>query len=264
VTAFRLELRRDRMLALWSLVVVALYGVSMGLVYPTMRDNMSLIDDYLKTFPKGFLAAFGMSGTLSDPGVFFTTYIASWLWPIVAAIVALLIGTRVPADLERGFLDLPLATPISRIRYLAASIAGQAIVLAILAVGTVWGLWIAVRLVGSEFDAAGFALATVVVFLFGCAIAGPATLLAVVTLSRARAAGIVAGVLIAMYLVFVVAQIATDVSWLSPISLWDHFRTTEVIDSAAFPFGDALLFVAMATIGWAGALIVFRRRDLAA
>jgi ABC-2 type transport system permease protein len=264
MTAFRLELRRDRALAAWSLVVVAAYGAAMGLVYPMLRDHTELVTQYLNAFPKGFLAAFGISGSLADPGVFFTTYIASWLWPVVAAAVALLIGTRVPADLDRGFLDLPLATPISRVRYLGASIAGQALVLALLAFGAVWGLWIAVRFVGTQFDFGGFALATVEAFLFGCAIAGPTTLLAVVTLSRSRAAGIVAGVLIAMYLVFVVTQIDTDLAWISPISLWDHFRTIDVIDNLSVPAGDALLFVVMAAAGWGGALVVFRRRDLAA
>ena len=52
---------------------------------------------YMETFPKEFLAAFGMTGVLSDPGVFYTTYIASWLWPIMAAAAALITGTRAVA-----------------------------------------------------------------------------------------------------------------------------------------------------------------------
>ena len=96
----------------------------------------------METFPQEFLAAFGMTGSLSDPGVFYTTYISSWLWPIMAAVLALLLGTRVAADLDRGFLDLPLATPMSRVRYLAASIVGQAVAMAVLAVATVGGVWV--------------------------------------------------------------------------------------------------------------------------
>jgi ABC-type transport system involved in multi-copper enzyme maturation permease subunit len=118
--------------------------------------------------------------------------------------------------------------------------------------------------VGGQFDLGRFALAGVLSWLFGCAIAGVTTLLAVVTLSRGRASGIVAGVLVAMYLVFVVAQISTDWEWILPVSAWDHFRTTELIDEGTLPAGDMVMFALVAVAGWVAALVAFRRRDLAA
>ena len=101
-------------------------------------------------------------------------------------------------------------------------------------------------------------------FAFGCAIAGPTTLLSVLTLSRGMAAGIVGGVLLVMYAIFVVAQLSKDWAWLAPISAWNHLRTTEVIDNGTFPIGDLALFTGVAVAGWLAALWAFRRRDLAA
>jgi hypothetical protein len=74
----------------------------------------------------------------------------------------------------------------------------------------------------------------------------------------------VAGVLVAMYLVFVVAQISTDWAWILPVSAWDHFRTTELIDAGTVPVADMAMFALVALAGWLGALFAFRRRDLAA
>jgi ABC-2 type transport system permease protein len=264
MTAFRLELRRNRTLTFWLAVSMALYGAIIAAMYPVMVENDALFNAYMRTFPQEFLAAFGMTGSLSDPGIFYTTYISSWLWPIMAAALALLLGTRVAADLDRGFLDLPLATPMSRVRYLAASIVGQALAMAVLAVATVGAVWVIGQLVGGQFDLGRFALAGVLSWLFGCAIAGVTTLLAVVTLSRGRASGIVASALVAMYLVFVVAQISTDWAWLLPVSAWDHFHTTELIDGGTLPAGDMAMFAVVALAGWLGALVAFRRRDLAA
>lgn len=264
MTAFRMELRRNRSLTVWLAVVMAGYGAIMAAMYPIMVDNDALFRQYMETFPKEFLAAFGMSGSLSDPGIFFTTYISSWLWPIMAAVLALLVGTRVAVDLDRGFLDLPLATPVTRIRYLGASIVGQALAMAILAVATIGGLWVTARLIGVEFDPGRFALAGLLSWLFGCAIAGVTTLFAVLTLSRGQASGIVGGVLIAMYLAWVVAQIGPDWAWIAPASAWDHFKTTELIDTGALPAGDMALFALVAVVGWIAALLLFRRRDLAA
>ena len=263
--AFRLELRRSRSLIVWLGITLLGYGGVMGLMHPMMRENDDLIQQYIDVFPKEMMAAFGMSGSLSDPGVFFTTYIASWLWPIIAAVAGLLVGTRaVAADLDRGFLDLPLATRISRVRYLGASIWMQVVVLAVLAFCAVFGLWATGVLTGAEFDFGRFMLGGVLCFAFGCAIAGVATLVSVVTLSRGLTSAIVGGVLIAMYLLFVVTQIAEGWAWLAPLSAWHHFETTKLIDRGVFPVGDVALFALFAVGGWLAALWAFRRRDLAA
>jgi ABC-2 type transport system permease protein len=265
MSAVRLELRRCRSLALWLAVVVVAYGGIMGVMYPVLKANDAVMQAYMKSFPKEFLAAFGMTGLLSDPGVFFTTYMGSWLWPIVAAAAGLLLGTRaVAVDLERGFLDLPLSTPLSRVRYLGSNVGIQVLVMAVLAAAAVLGLWATGTLVGASFDLGRFLLAGVLSWAFGCAIAGPTTLLSVVTLSRGRSSGIVGGVLFAMYALFVVTQVSADWAWAKPLTAWNHFPTTAIIDEGLLPLGDLALFLGIAAGCWVAALVLFRRRDLAA
>jgi hypothetical protein len=128
----------------------------------------------------------------------------------------------------------------------------------------VLGVWVAAAATGNVFDFGGYAAAGVLSFAFGCALAGPTTLLSVVTLSRGRASGIVGGVVFAMYAVFVVTQVSTDWAWIAPISAWSHFQTTELIDHGVVPYGDLALFAAIALGGWLAALWAFHRRDLAA
>lgn len=265
MTALRMELRRSRGIAIWLGVSLAGYGVIMGLMYPILKENDALMSQYMNTFPKEFLAAFGMTGVLSGPGVLYTTYISSWLWPIMAAAAALIIGTRaIAADLNRGFLDLPLSTRITRVRYLSASIVAQVVVMALLAACAVLGIWGAGRLVGAEFDLGPFAMAGVLSLAFGCAILGTTTLVAALTLSRGTTSGIVGGVLIVMYVIFVVGQISPDWDWLGPVSAWNLFPTTAVIDDGLVPLGDLALFMGIALAGWLGGTWVFRGRDLAA
>lgn len=265
MTTFRLEVRRSRGLMVWLGITLLAYGGLMGLMHPVLAQNDELMKEYLKVFPEGFMAAFGMTGTLSDPGVFFTTYIGSWLWPIVAAVGGLLLGTRaVAADLDRGFLDLPLATRTSRVRYLAASIWGQVLVMAVLATCAVVGLWTVGTIVGAPFDLVRFAGGGVLCFAFGCAIAGPATLISVLTLSRGMTSAIVGGVLLAMYGVFVVTQVADDWAWLAPLSAWHHFAATAWIDNGQLPATGLALYALFAIGGWLAALWAFSRRDLAA
>jgi len=169
-----LELRRSRTLVIGMALVTLAYGGIMGAMYPILKQNQALLDEYMKVFPKELMAAFGMSGTLTDPGVFFTTYISSWLWPIIAAIVGIIIATR------------------------------------------------------------------------------------------ATAAGIVAGVLIAMYLLNVVVQIQPDFEVLGYLGLFRYLDTTEIISDGTVPWGDLAVLAAVALAGWGLATWRFRTRDLLA
>jgi ABC-type transport system involved in multi-copper enzyme maturation permease subunit len=262
---FSLELRRSRQLASWLLLVTALYGGLVAAVYPVLRDNMARFDEYMKIYPKAILEAFGMVGSLADPGTFWNTYVASMLWPIVAGIAGILLATRSSAaDTERGWIELPLSGRLPRTTYLAAAIGVQLAVLAALAAATAGGVVAVGWIVGAGFDAGRFALGGVGIWLFGCAIAAVTTLLAVVTLSRGAAGGAVAGALLVMYLFRALATIQPDLDWLATFSAFHYLDPKAVIDEGLLPVGDVALFVGIAAAAWAGAIWAFARRDLIA
>jgi len=261
--SFRLELRRSRIIAGGLALVVLVYGGLIAALYPILLANTAMVQDYMKLFPKEFMAAFGMTGSLADPGIFFTTYIGTFLWPIVAAIGAIVLATRpTAADAERGWADLSLATPLTRGRYLGAAILGQVVVLATLALVTVGGVLAVGTLVGAGFDAGRFLAAGAVLWLFGCAIAGVTSLVAVITLNRGVAAGFTAGVLIAMYLVNIVAQVQPDFAWLGYLSAFRYAGVGALIDRGTADWVGIGVFTVVAVTGWTASLVLFRRRDL--
>ena len=262
---FGLDLRRSRSILLWTSVVGFMYAAVMALVYPTMRDNAELMEQYLKIFPKEFMAAFGMTGSLGDPGIFFSVYIGQFLWPVLAALLGILVATRpVGADLERGFLELVVSSPLPRRQYLIVSIVGQVIGTTVVAFVTVAGILIVGAIIGAGFDAGRFLLALPLLAAFGWAIAAFATLLSVVTLSRGMAGGLTVGVLLAMYLGHIVAGIVPELDWLSRLSIFGYFPAKEVVSTGAMATGDLAVLVGAAVACWGGAVILFGRRDLAA
>ncbi len=262
---FRLELRRSRMITLWLAVVVLAYGGIIAAMFPILQDNSKLLEDYMKILPKELLAAFGMSGTLTDPGVFFSTYIGSFLWPVIAAMGAIILATRpVAADVERGWTEVVLGTPLTRTASLGAAILAQAIVLALLSVAAAAGVVVVGAFVGAGFDAARFLAASVIFWLFACAIAGATSLVAALTLSRGVAAGVAAGVLLVMYLMNIVAELQVDLAWLADLGWFKYLAVTELIDTGAVPWTSVAVFGVIAVAGWAASLVVFRRRDLLA
>jgi ABC-2 type transport system permease protein len=262
--AFGLELRRDRMLLFWLGLIAVIYAGGMTLFYPTIADSAAEFDKILAVYPKELMAAFGIKGSISDPGTFFNSYIFQFLWPLVAALGAILLGTRVAADADRGFLDLPLSTRLPRLGYLGATIVAQALGLALVATVTIGSILAVDLLIAPDFDTGRLILSGVCAFLFAIAVAGATTALAVALLDRGRAGGLAAGVLIAMYLLNVLAELSPDLRELGRISAFRYFDLQPLIDDGTFPLGASLLYLAVALLGWGLALVAFRRRDLAA
>jgi hypothetical protein len=216
--------------------------------------------------PKEFLAAFGMmGGSLVDPGNFFSTYIGIFLWPVLAAVAGILLATRpVAADLDRGFLELPLSTRTPRTRYLGLTIAVHAAAIVVMAAATVGGFLAVGWVVGAGFDTGRLLLVVIPSAAFGFAIHGATSALSVVTLSRGQAAGIAAAVLLGMYLLDIVARLQPDVEWVGAVSAFRYFDVRSVINTGALDLGAVGLFLAVAIGGWIIALLAFRRRDLVA
>jgi ABC-2 type transport system permease protein len=263
-TALSLELRRSRQLVFWLAVVVAGYAGFITVFYTNVVQNAAAFEDLLKAYPKALMAAFGIEGSLADPGVFLGGYVYSFIWPLVAAIGAIALATRIATDADRGFLDVALATPLSRLTYLAGSIATQVVGLTILAVAMVGAVIVGDLLIEPDFPTGSVLLSTIHSVAFAFAIAGPTTLLAVAFLDRGRAAGVAAGVLVAMYLLNVIGALAPDVDSATVLSVFRYFDLKPLIRDGIYPVGDTILLSAVAVAGWALALVVFRRRDLSA
>jgi ABC-2 type transport system permease protein len=129
-----LDLRRARLQLIAYAVVVAIFGVAVAAVYPTVLETTELIEPYLDMLPAGLLEAFEMSGGISSPGAYFGSQFFQ-VWVILAAMLAIGLGTRgVAGENAAGTIEIPLSTPLSRTRYLVTTIATQALGLALLAV----------------------------------------------------------------------------------------------------------------------------------
>jgi putative exporter of polyketide antibiotics len=242
LTAFRLELRRGRALVLWIGLLAALYAGGITAFYPTVIENAARFAQMMEVYPRELMAAFGIEGGLGDPGTFLNSYIFQFLWPVAAAIVGILLGTRLAADVDRGFLELPLATRLPRLRYLAATIAAQVVGVAVLAAITVGAIWLVDLVIEPDFIIERVVLAGGHALMLGLAITAVTTFLAVIFL----------------------AKLTPDLGWLAQLSAFDYFDVKPLIDDGTYPLADSLTYLAVALGAWVLAALAFRRRDLAA
>lgn len=260
---FAIDLRRARLQFVAYAVVVAIFGVAVAAVYPTVLETTELIEPYLDMLPTGLLEAFEMSGGISSPGAYFGSQFFQ-VWVILAAMLAIGLGTRGAAgENAAGTIEIPLSAPLSRTRYLVTTIATQVVGVALLAVVAVGSVLAIGPLIDVSFDLRAFAAVGVLSFAFGCAIAGVSTLVSVVTLDRGRSIGFGALLLILMYLLILVALLEPSVDWLKYLSAFHYYRPAAVIDRGVLPVGETALFGAVAIAAWGLAVWRFRTRDLA-
>jgi ABC-2 type transport system permease protein len=262
-SVLRLELRRSRSLVGWLAFTMAAYTALMVGYYPMMKSNQAALDAMLKVWPKEMMAAFNITGNMTEVGTFFNVYVFLMIWPVVAAIGAIFLGTRaVAADLDRGFLDLSVSTRISRTRYLLVAIASQVIAIAAVVVVTILTIIASGIVIGESWDAGRFALAGLLAILFGCAIASLTTLLGVISLSRGVAGGAVAGLLVAMYLLQTLVNIDPKLDWLSYVGVFRYMDVARLLTHGEVPLQSFAVLAGATVVCWAAALWAFRGRDL--
>lgn len=260
-----LEARRSRGFLGWLLLLVFAYCGILAAVFPTIAENAAQLEAAMAAYPPEVLAAFGIEGSLAEPGVYYTSNVGLLLWPIVAAMAGIVLSTRPTAvDTVRGWVELPMSGRLTRTQYIATSIVLQVVALALLAGGTVGSFLLVGHLVGAGLDPGPFALAGVAAWLQACLIAATTSLLGVITLSRGIAGGITAGALILMYLLRVLANIVEELSWLADLSIFRYLYPTTIIEEGRLPGAEALAFLGLSAVAWAASVWLFRRRDLIA
>ena len=112
----------------WTIGIVAV-GVLYAAFYPTM--NTPGLTEFMENFPAGMLEAMGLSDFASPAG-----YIGSTTYGILGPILMLAFGSAlgiraIAGDEEAGLLDVLLAHPIERSRFLVERAAAMVVAVAI-------------------------------------------------------------------------------------------------------------------------------------
>jgi ABC-2 type transport system permease protein len=244
----------------WTLGLGLLVVATMS-VWPSVRDEYAKL---VRNYPETLLAFFGIDKAgLGTSAGYLQAEIFSLFLPLVLCIYMIAGASSVTAgEEEAGTLELLLAQPVSRTRVALEKFAGLCAAAAVVTVGffvvlvgstSVFDLRISVvHLLAATFSGYLLALLFGAVALFaGCA-----------TGHRALAAGVAAGLALAMYLLTSLAALVEGLKRFRPASPFWWYSGNEPLRHGLEPLHVALL-VALTAVALAGALVAFGRRDLA-
>ena len=224
---------------------------------PGLQGVMDMLPEFLREFAGGHIADVSVPGLLSfgfqHPGVLFI----SAAWVVFAA-------SGPAGDRDEGTLDLFLARPVTRTRYLGSTLAlvvGGCLLLATMALS---GLLLGTSMVElpEPVDRAALLDSALRYGALLLAIGGIVLLLAVTSRRRGTAVARSAAVLIPAYLIESFAPMSAplaSIRWLSP---FHHGRPDLAGPLAAGEPGNPWVLVALFATTTALAFAAFARRDL--
>ncbi len=187
---------------------------------------------------------------------------------LVAAFLFVMgMGVRsVAGELEGGSLDLTLARPISRVRYLGSHIAVLLPGTGLLAVAYATGTVLADRIFnppGVPLQIDRMLLAALQAWLLFMAIAALATVVSTLTSERSRALAVTIGITLVMYVGNFLFALWEPLRFLTRVTLFWYFAPGPTIQRGDVPWANIAALSTFIAVALAAAFVVFRRRDLA-
>lgn len=265
VFATRMFKDKYKSLVFYCIGAVALLEMYVAL-FPAIREQAVNFDKMLKSFPPELFKAMNMDpSTLS-----FTTlesYISSeymsFLWPILAVIFAISLANYISVnEVEKRTSEILLSLPASRTRiFLERYFTGLAI-LAVFCAVSLYGVIPLAMLHKADFIAPNYTTASVGSFLFAWACYSLATISSVMFSEKGRANMVSSGLLILMYVMFVVSTLQSSVSNLRYFSFFNYFSGGSLLANNTYPENIFLTLGGFSIIAMTVSLIRFKRRDM--
>jgi ABC-2 type transport system permease protein len=241
------------------------YLLFLGSAFPTLAGNAADFEKMLDSYPEALRAMFNIVEGVSlstGPG-FLHMELFSLVLPLLLIVFAVGFGARaIAGEEEGGTLDLMLAGPLSRRRWLAEQFAAMTALTCLIGLVS----YLAMLLAGAAFDMglspAKLAAAMFGVVLIALVFGALALVVGAVTGKRGVAIAVASAAALAAYLVFSLAEIVPWLGTVQKASPWYYYAASAPLLKGIEWAHAGVLAAAVVALPVLGA-VVFDRRDLA-
>lgn len=258
---------KDRKLSLliYCIAVVGFIWMYIAL-FPSISKSFGQLKDYINSFPKGFLDAFGLD---AESFVTFEGYIGSeqftFIWPImVIALTISFAGGAIANEIEKGTAEILLSQPISRLKIFFSKYLAGVFTLAVfvfVSVGCIFPMAMAYNI---TMKSENFIKLGLLGFVLGLAILSLSMLFSAIFSDKGRANFIPAGILILMYVINIISGLQENLKNLKYLSFFYYYNPSKLLVRGQIDNLAWWVFLGTFIIATILAAIWFTRRDIAA
>jgi len=251
-----------------GVTAAGLFAISLLVVYVFQAfgglEVARQMEQFLPESIKALLKAQG--GFATDANGFLAADYRHPIYLIALSAFVIASGTgAVAREVERGTVLVVLACPIARWRFLSARVGAMVAGLAVLLAGAWLGTWVGSVLTGLTAEV-HMSVFLKVVFNAGAlalAVGGYTLLISALSSDGAQATAQAAGITVAMFFLDFLATLWGPAEPLGPLSIFRYYDPLAIADNGGVPWRDVGVLLAVGAVGFAAALAVFQRRDIA-
>jgi ABC-2 type transport system permease protein len=206
----------------------------------------------------------GRSISMLEVKGFVTLEFFSWWWMLAGLFIAYLSVSFIASDFENKRMDVMLATPISRRRYLLEKFGAMSVIALLMILVAIAGLAGGIASINalSEFSAA-----TVFLSLIGCLpflmVTAAVGMLTAVLFQKVRTGmGVTFAFVFAEFFLYTFGGFSKSLEWLKTISIFNYWDYSAVIIDDLFKSGDFVILTVLAIVLVAIGVWIFEKKDI--
>ena len=235
-------------------------------MWPDFEETGAEFAELIELYPEDFIKALGIDIDQIFSGMdgFISAEHYSIMWPMTAAIFAIMLGVGVVAgEVDNGTIEILLSQPISRLRtYFAKVLAGITLILLFTCISILAIVPLA-ETVGVDYDLEGHVTISVLGAMYVFFIYGVSSMASAISSSRGRATFILVGGLIAMYAMNIAAAFKESIEFIKYFSVFYYFDFNSAIFDHQIRLESIVVLLGVGVISLILGAVVFERRDLA-
>ncbi len=234
-------------------------------IYPSIKNSFAALESAMKLYPEALMKAFNVdiNNYVTIEG-YISSEMFSLFWPLILIFISVgFAGGAISGEIEKGTMELLLSQPVSRLKlFLEKYFAGIAIILVYVAI-SIFSLPLLLRAYNIDYDILSFEKMAILGFLFGWAIFSFSMLFSVIFSDKGKVFFLSSGVIVAMYVLNILASLKENLSKLKYYSFFHYFDANNAliyhkIDHWAYwMFGGVALTCTILAALW------FSRRNVA-
>jgi len=264
---FAVRMLRDKWksFVIYAIAAVAFLEMYIAL-FPTISQQAGQFNELLKTMPPELFKAMNMDpATLSFGNLqsYLSSEYMSFLWPILAVIFAISLANYISvSEIDKGTIETLASLPAKRIRiFFERYMAGLLLLIGFCIISLFGAIPLAI-IHNTDFIIGNFYTATIGSFMFIWAVYSLATLFSVIFSEKGKATMASGGILIIMYVVFIVSTLKESLKDLQYISFFNYFSGSDLLAKNTYPEFSILVLGGFAVVVAIVAAFWFNRRDL--
>jgi len=264
---FATRMLRDKWksFVIYAIAAVAFLEMYIAL-FPVVHQRANQFDQVIKTFPPEIFKAMNIDpSSLSFANIesYLSSEYMSFLWPILAIIFAISLANYISInEIDKGTIETLASLPARRSKvFLQRYLTGLLMLVGFCIISLFGAIPLAI-LHNTDYIVENFLTAAVGSFLFIWAVYSLATLFSVIFSEKGKSTMASGGVLILMYVVFIISTLKESIKDLQYISFFNYFSGSDLLVKNSYPEYAFLVLGGFATLSTLIALLWFNRRDL--